>query len=180
MCALPNNRPICCFVLNLFLLVSLNATAQLKAGFSTDKVGGCSPVVVQFTNQTTGASASATYHWDFGNGNEGVVPNPNAVYTNIGTYTVTLTVQDGTQTSSASQTVTVYAPPAVSFSPSLPKVCIPAAVVFTAGAAGGSAPGSSYLWDFADGTTQSGGAIISQLSVDLVMWSRGNGRRRLI
>lgn len=39
------------------------------ADFTMDKTGGCSPVNINFTNLTSGASASAKYSWDFGNGN---------------------------------------------------------------------------------------------------------------
>src|ERR1700748_2956709 len=130
----------------LFLIISLPAGAQLRAGFTVDKTGGCAPLVVQFSNQTSGASANAVYHWDFGNGNTAVEANPQAIFPAVATYTVTLTVQDGAQTAVASHTVTVYAPPVFDFSLSTNKVCAPAPVVFTAGTAG-----SSYLWDFGDG-----------------------------
>lgn len=143
-------------ILLLFLLYSLPAAAQLKADFGVDKSGGCAPLAVQFTNQTSGASASAVYRWDFGNGNLAVASNPQAIFTSISTYNVTLTVQDGTQTAVASHTVVVYAPPVFGFSLSTNKVCAPAPVVFTAGAAG-----SSYLWDFGDGVAQVGGATIA-------------------
>ncbi|HVV03656.1 MAG TPA: PKD domain-containing protein, partial [Puia sp.] len=77
------------------LLSGMAASAQLTARFSMDKTGGCSPVIINFKNQTYGASSGATYTWDFGNGNTSTLTDGGAVYTDEKTYTVTLTVQDG-------------------------------------------------------------------------------------
>src|SRR5258707_9234086 len=106
------------------LLCSSIVSAQLTARFSMDKTGGCSPVIVNFSNQTTGASPNATYKWDFGNGNTSTLVNGGAVYTDQQTYTVTLTVQDGSNQSSQQQTVTVYSPPTVDFSVIPAKTCL--------------------------------------------------------
>jgi PKD repeat protein len=79
------------FVLLFFPVFCCLAQAQLTANFSADKMGGCSPLLVQFTNTSTGASANARYHWDFGNGNTSALQNPGAIFTEEKTYTVTLT-----------------------------------------------------------------------------------------
>ena len=83
------------------LLCGSAAFAQLNAGFSMDRNGGCSPLVVNFTNQTTGASPNAVYKWDYGNGNTSALASGAAVYTDEQTYTVTLTVDDGGRTSTS-------------------------------------------------------------------------------
>ena len=148
-------------IIILFLPCWLDVSGQLTANFSTDVTGGCGPLVVHFTNQTNGASGSATYSWNFGDGNSAVAANPEAVYTQPGSYTVVLTVQDGGQHSAASRTVTVYPAPTVGFTVSVMKACPPAPIQFTAtgnGGAGGGGSIVSYLWDFGDGSTQSGAA----------------------
>ncbi len=76
-----------------------------------DKAGGCSPFSVFFTNTTSGASAAATYEWNFGNGNTSVLKNAGAVYYEEKTYTVKLTVKEGSQTSTQTKTITVYKTP---------------------------------------------------------------------
>ena len=45
--------------------------------FIPDKVAGCNPLTVTFTNQSTG---NATYVWDFGNSASSNVLNPTVVY----------------------------------------------------------------------------------------------------
>jgi len=132
---------------------SLTLRAQPTAGFTADRMTGCSPLVVHFSNQTTGVSASASYHWDLGNGNTVVAANPQAIYTIPGTYTVTLTINDGGQTSTATGTVTVDQPPTVSFRTSGTPACAPTPIAFTAETVAGSSPVASYLWDFGDGST---------------------------
>ncbi len=49
-----------------------------------------------------------TYNWDFGDGTSGAGPTPSHAYTNLGSFTVTLVVNDGTDISSpATTTVTI-------------------------------------------------------------------------
>ena len=136
----------------LLIGYGLSLKAQPTAAFTADRMTGCSPLVVHFSNQTTGAPA-ATYHWDLGNGNTVVAENPQAIYTIPGNYTVTLTVTAGGQTSVTTGTVTVDQPPAVSFSTGPTKVCAPAPVGLTSTSVAGSSPIASYLWDFGDGST---------------------------
>ena len=128
--------------------------AQPTAAFTADRMTGCSPLVVHFSNQTTGASAAATYHWDLGNGNLVVAENPQAIYTTPGSYTVTLTVMDGGQSATTTGTVTVDQPPTVSFITNTTKGCAPTPMAFTSTSVAGSIPITTYLWDFGDGSTQ--------------------------
>src|ERR1700722_10027976 len=118
-------------IIILFTGYCLTLKAQLNAAFTADKTSGCSPLVVHFSNQTTGAGGAASYHWDLGNGNTVVAENPQAVYTIPGSYTVTLTVTDGGQTSTSTGTVTVDQPPAVNFVANVTQGCAPTPMAFT-------------------------------------------------
>ena len=147
------------FFLHIFFLLctgSLTSLAQLNADFTVDKTGGCSPLTVSFTNKTTGASANAIYKWDFGNGNTATTLNPGAIFINEQTYTVTLTVQDGTQTSAKTQSVTVYKKPVADFTAAAAKQCLSSPVTFTSNSSPGDGTIASYYWDFGDGITQQG------------------------
>ena len=135
--------------------------AQLRAEFSMDRTGGCSPLVVRFTNHTTGASASATYQWDLGNNNTAAVSDPQALYIDETSYTVTLTVHDGGNVSAVTHTVTVYPHPVPSFSYSPGTVCGPQPITFTGGATGGGSI-VNWLWDFGDGVTMQTGSPATQ------------------
>lgn len=138
----------------VLLTGSLSAEAQVKAAFSTDITGNCSPLTVHFTNTST-ASSSAVYHWNFGNGNSSALKNPAAVFLDPETYTVTLTVTDNGQTSTTSTTVTIYQKPVVDFSSSMQKVCAPDATTFIAKGTADRGNITMYTWDFGDGSTQS-------------------------
>lgn len=143
-------------VLYLSAAISLPAFAQLKADFTIDKAGGCSPLTVQFTNTTTGASAGVKYKWDFGNGNGSGLESPGATYTQEKTFTVTLTATDGGNTSIKTQQVTVYKKPAADFSLTPSNGCLPLDVKFTSKTTPGDGTISGYFWDFGDGQTKSG------------------------
>ncbi len=134
------------------LFLQIQVSAQLKAAFYADKQGGCSPLTVTFSN-TTNASSSAVYEWDFGNGNTSSLKNPGAVFLDQKEYTVTLTVKDGNQASSSSQVIIVYKKPVVDFSISSSKVCTPDPVTFTGKATADKGNIVDYMWDFGDGFT---------------------------
>src|SRR6185503_14637894 len=89
--------------------------AQLIANFNATNTSGCSPIVVQFTDLSTGNPTS--WLWDLGNGTTSTLQNPSTVYVNAGTYTVTLTVSDGTasNTKTATSYITVLSLPDVNF-----------------------------------------------------------------
>src|SRR6478609_3977159 len=103
-----------CFLLAIFFLLagSSPVMAQLVADFTPSTLSGCSPLAVSFVNNSTGTSAAALYTWTFGNGNgitTNVKNNPvSATYFNGQDYTVTLTIQDGAKTVSASKIITVF------------------------------------------------------------------------
>jgi gliding motility-associated-like protein len=154
-------RRLLTFSLILFFFCHERALAQLSVDFTTNKSGGCSPVVVTFTPEVGGATGALTYSWDLGNGNTANIATPEAVYNTIGNYTVTLTVSDGSQTLTASHTVVVYAPPSIGFTASAATVC-GTPVTFTANTDGGQGRSiTGWLWDFGDGTTVSQGPTAS-------------------
>ncbi len=70
----------------------------IVADFTADPLTGLAPLTVNFTNTSSGAIA--TLEWDFDNdGNiDSTDENPTYIYTEIGVYTVSLTVSDGTNT----------------------------------------------------------------------------------
>ncbi|MEI9933477.1 MAG: PKD domain-containing protein [Ferruginibacter sp.] len=111
--------------------------AQLKANFTIDKNGGCSPLTVSFTNTTTGGSANTKWKWDFGNGNTSALTDAGATYVTEKTYTVTLTATDGANSSVQTKQITVYKKPVVDFSASPAKGCLPLPVTLTSNSSAG-------------------------------------------
>ncbi len=91
-------REASCFSALEPALVTVAATPT--ANFSSTNVGSD----YTFTDLSTGATSWA---WDFGDGNTSTMQNPIHTYTAAGTYTVTLTVDNGTCTNVFTQTVSV-------------------------------------------------------------------------
>ncbi|TCJ14473.1 PKD domain-containing protein [Flaviaesturariibacter flavus] len=148
-----NNR----FLITLLLVLCAGmAQGQLQADFTSDIQQGCSPVVVNFRDLSTGGATA--WHWDFGNGATSTLQNPSATFFSNGTYTVKLTVtsNNGANTSTVTKTayVSVLDQPTVSFTSNTNTGCTPALIQFTdqsSTPAGTTITG--WLWDFGDNQT---------------------------
>ncbi|MCX6352107.1 MAG: PKD domain-containing protein, partial [Bacteroidetes bacterium] len=134
------------------ILISQNLFAALKADFTVSPTAGCSPLIVQFKDASTGSPTSRIWH--FGNGNSSTQTNPGAIYYNPGTYDVTLIVRDGSgNVDSITKTalVTVYSPPIAGFLGRPTKGCLPVTVYFDDSCKKGDGKLTSWIWDFGDG-----------------------------
>lgn len=95
----------------------LTVTDECGSGMDSVVVVGASAPAPSFTSttsyvtafftNTTGAQGTATYAWDFGDGNTSTTENPTHVYSAAGTYTVTLTVTNECGTNVITNSVTV-------------------------------------------------------------------------
>jgi gliding motility-associated-like protein len=106
--------------------------------------GGCSPVEVQFVNQSEWAS---DYLWDFGDGNRSRQENPVHTYYDVGEWTVRLEVTGPGGSDVASSIVSIHETPKLGFNWSPDSVFVKDKPVrffnLTVGA-------DYYLWDFGD------------------------------
>jgi gliding motility-associated-like protein len=141
-----------CFLLLFSLFSALLVKAQPSANFTGNNLAGCAPLVVNFTDQSTGNPN--TWRWDLGNGTISVLQNPSVIYINPGQYTIKLVVrnQAGSDSIIRTQYVQVYAKPVVSFSASTTSGCAPLPVSFTDQSVAGSGTLASWQWDFGNGT----------------------------
>ncbi len=139
----------------LVVLTAGAAKAQPQAAFTSDTLRGCAPLVVHFTDQSTGNPTS--WLWDLGNGNTSTQQNPAATYLTAGVYTVTLTATNGAGSDMVVKTnyITVYANPMVDFTASQTTGCFPLPVQFTDKTTTPDGSIVSWLWDFGDGQTDS-------------------------
>ena len=94
------------YTIFIFLFTSLSLSAQVTADFSGNIVNGCAPLVVQFSDLSTGAPTA--WNWNFGNGNSSVSQNPSAIYATPGQYTVTLTASNASGSNAITRTNRVY------------------------------------------------------------------------
>lgn len=135
-----------------FLLLLITAVkAQPVAQFSASPSSGCSPLLVNFFNSSTGNPTS--FRWDFGDGSSSTRTNPSKTYTNPGSYTVKLIVQgaSGRDSIIKSNYIVVYPQPTVEFSVSERSGCAPLTVSFFDSSATAMGNISSWIWDFGDG-----------------------------
>ncbi len=133
-----------------FITMTSLAQAQVSANFTGTPTSGCSPLIVTFSNLSTGATS---YTWLFGNGNQSTQNNPAAVYLNSGTYTVTLIACNGGVCDTMVKTnyITVFANPIAAFTCPDNAGCKSFTVNFQDISTPGSAAITSWLWDFGDG-----------------------------
>jgi PKD repeat protein len=122
--------------------------------FSFDKNEGCSPLSVNFSDQSTGGDGAKTkWRWVFGDGNESSQPNPTHIYANSGAKTVFLEVTNefGCVANDAIGSAIKVQGPKADFKVNNAVFCqVPARVEFT-NLSTGDAP-LTYTWDFKDGS----------------------------
>ena len=139
------------------LLLSDNSSFAQTADFTASPVSGCAPLIVDFTDASTGTIN--LYTWNFGNSNGSAFQNPSTTYNSPGTYTVTLTVTGpgGSNTATKIGYIIVYDQPAVSFTATSPVAgCTPHNVQFSSTVTANSPGTVTYSWDFGDGYTGTG------------------------
>lgn len=140
----------------IFAFISLKAQAPVAA-FTPSVTSGCAILPVVFTDNSTGSPTS--WHWDFINNTNPAlntsldgVQNPFKTL-DAGVWTVKLTVQNGSGTSSASQTITAFAAPTAAFDPSNASGCYPLKVQFTDKSTSPTSGITKWEWIFGDGNT---------------------------
>lgn len=142
-------------ILFSIILFSLSSIAQAPvANFTANRTTGCAPLGVSFQDQSTGDPKF--WNWDLGNGQLSNLQNPTTVYTQPGTYTVTLVVRNANGTHGVTKTnfITVYPSPVANFDADKTIACVPAQIQFSdlsIDTSGGSI--NTWQWDFGDGTS---------------------------
>ncbi|MDZ7309171.1 MAG: phytase, partial [candidate division KSB1 bacterium] len=123
-----------------------------NAAFAASPDSGNAPLVVTFSDQSSGSPAS--WHWDFGDGRSAAEQNPTHTYTAAGDYTVRLIVtnQCGTDTLIAVNRVHVgpCLLPAASFTAATTSGNAPLTVSFTDRSSGSP---QTWRWGFGDDST---------------------------
>ncbi|WP_282079992.1 expansin EXLX1 family cellulose-binding protein [Aquimarina algiphila] len=139
------------------------------ASFTATPEMGVAPLEVSFdgTSSSDPNGDSITYAWDFGNGETSTLATPKVTFTEIKTYTVSLTVSDGTNTSvPVTQDIVVSdnnIAPVADFTATPTLGIAPVTVSFDASASS-DANGDTltYTWDFGDGNTGSGITVVHE------------------
>ena len=91
----------------LFYSTGFTSTAPLNAAFTPDKTSGVFPLIVQFTDRSTGAPTS--WAWDFGDGSTSADQSPSHTYATAGQFNVSLSVGDGTNSDAVTKNNIIWA-----------------------------------------------------------------------
>jgi PKD repeat protein len=123
---------------------------------------GVAPLTVTFSSSGSydPEGVSLTYSWNFGDGTTSTTANPSHAYQAAGTYSATLTVSDGVNTTTSSAiriTVTAVGtnqPPVASASATPLSGAAPLTVAFSStGSSDPEGAALTYNWTFGDGST---------------------------
>jgi len=134
-------------------ILEVTKNTASEANFSANVTSGDAPLVVKFTDTSTGTPTNWT--WDFGDGGSSTEQNPTHIYTTEGNYTVKLTVKNSLGSDSEEKTgyITVGSAvlaPEANFSSNATSGKAPLTVQFKDNST--NTP-TSWEWDFGDGKT---------------------------
>jgi PKD repeat protein len=115
--------------------------------FSPDVIAGCTPLTVNFTNNSS-SFGGTTYYWDFGDTTSTTIQHPQHIFTNLSpvdrNYDVSLIVRNQFNCAdTVTQTITVYSYIEAGFTVNNAVGCSPLPVTVTDASRGGIA---SRLW----------------------------------
>lgn len=132
-----------------------------RASFTAEPREGPAPLQVAFdASGSTGAIVA--YRWEFGDAAAGTGVTVTHTYTDPGTYTARLTVEDeGGRTHSAARSITVRSPAGgpVQAAFTMDPNPVPVGQGVTFDASGSSGPIVSYSWAFGDGASGTGKVV---------------------
>ncbi len=156
-------RAICMFAMTGNFWKPCSGNACPIADISATPISGLAALNVSFdgSNSSDPEGDNLTYAWDFGDGSMGTGAMTNHTYTTPGTYTATLTVDDGECQRSTTVEITVIDPtpqPPVAIA-SADIYNAPSGTTITFDGTASTDPNDdivSYEWDFGDGTTATG------------------------
>lgn len=132
-----------------YITVSAPSATAPVASFSATPTSGTAPLLVTFTDTSSGTVASRS--WDFGNGQTSTAQNASVTYNTAGTYTAKLTVRNAVGSTTTSRIISATAAaPAANFSASPTTGTAPLAVTFTNTSTGTV---TDYTWSFGDGSS---------------------------
>ncbi len=127
---------------------------KITAGFTADRVSGCNPLDVHFTN-TSNVPVASSFNWTFGDGISSDAASPVHRFEHFLSKDTTFSVQmvatsDYLCRDTQRMVITVYSHINADFTLDRANNCSPFPVQITNTSSGGI---TSWFWDFRDGTT---------------------------
>ena len=131
--------------------LTLNISPKPNVDFSFNT--GCAGDTVGFLSSTfVNAANTASYLWQFGDNTTSIIADPIHIYSNPGTYNVSLTIIDQNGcTNSKTHQVQVTTAPFATFN-TLTQSCSGTAILFNDNSTTPNGVISTWYWDFGDGS----------------------------
>ncbi len=125
--------------------------------FTSDTKEGCSPLVVQFTDNSTNAPEHWVWSFPGGTPSTSTEQNPQVTYNEVGTYDVSLTATNsaGSKTTTETTFIKVFDKPTASFY----TIKLDNGEIQVINTSEG---GGTYLWDFGDEQTSAEESLVHQ------------------
>ncbi|MFK7808980.1 MAG: PKD domain-containing protein, partial [Saprospiraceae bacterium] len=128
--------------------VTISLTAAPVANFSADVISGCSPLVVNYTDESSDNTTGWSWTFEGGMPATSTDQNPQVTYDQVGNYNVTLTVTNSAGENTITETSFINvseAEPLSGFNSAIDD----STVDFTNTSSGAT----NYAWDFGDGNS---------------------------
>lgn len=133
-----------------YATVTVTPPAPINPVIQFNSSGSCDSLLVSFTAQF---SAGQIINWDFGDNTSDTGVSVSHLYVGVGTYIVTLIINDTICINADTATVTIIVSPALPFTVNIQYTdtlfCNSLSVLFTAT----SVSNATYFWDFGDMTS---------------------------
>lgn len=134
--------------LKTYTLAAAGSSSSASANFTVSTHTACVSTPVTFTNTSTGTVVS--YSWNFGNSATPATATTagphNVTYASTGSKVVTLTVSDGTLSSTKTDTIVVGLPPTAGITTTASTICPGSSTTLTASG------GTHFTWSTGDTT----------------------------
>ncbi len=141
------------WIIVLLTALVMGLQAQVTCSFTASTQAGCPPLVVNFTDNSTGSPTKE--FWDFDNGDTTAITNPSGIsFPLSGIYNVKHVVSNGTSSDSMFMQIRVFKTAVDSFTSTNNVGCSPPCheVDFTNVTIDGESQIYNWVWDFGDGS----------------------------
>ncbi len=133
--------------------LSIDVSSPVSVTVDVSPTSGDIPLTVTCTAGATGGTPPYTFTWDFGDGVQETGDSVSHTYTNAGTYSIVLSVEDGAGVGASAHVSVRAIDPDVLYANAQADATagsVPLTVHFTGTASGGTPP-YTYSWTFGDG-----------------------------
>jgi PKD repeat protein len=127
--------------------LQVSISEPLVAQISNSSNQGCAPLTILFEDLSTGTIENRTWTFPGGQPATSTEPSPLVVFSTPGTYNISLSVNNSSNSASSTEQITVVVPPTPSFEIITNNLMI--------SLQNNSLNATSYFWNFGDGNTSS-------------------------